>query len=1002
MSLLDGTVRAVDRSSGETLWTFSSGGPLVQAHRSVSDGPDGGGGVAIRGRTNPTVFPGVDGSLYAYGGGDGSGSGGGDVSRLPVTARQLVEASPSVTRDGGVVMGTRRSVVFAVDKRTGELLRSFDTDGTVVHGGNDEGFFLSNESPTEDPTPNDVNEAFYIGRTEYVVRSVDSSTGRERWNVTYGEVTPLTSTAQGGGGRGGRGGPLFLRRGDTAGDGDGDAGDGSNVPRLEWGPGNSIACAGGAGHAHAWTAHMPSTPVAVHDGRTGRAIKGGSPGVGGGGDGGAGGGDILVGAHGGGLFALPSTDGGKTRGLSLGVPGDSLGTVGALVPVAVSPTVRPDDDWACIPEKLWDDALTPGGLDSFLALHGVSGIGLSTDGGLALLTPLQRAVGSPVGAAVVVTVAVGFGTLVSYAALIARSRLNGLNGGSNSGSNGSNGSKRGSRGKNRGRRNKGKGGVGGVGGVGRGGDDEAADEVPGATADRGNPPEPLRSDSGAVRVGRLSVGPGILGYGSCGTIVFEGELDGRPVAVKRLLAQFHELARAELATLISSDEHPNVLRCFAMEEDADFVYVALERCSSALASVVDGGSMGVGLDLATKDGDAFDLVDPGTGRPTSEGMTLMRDVCEGLHALHSRGIVHRDLKPQNVLVTPQRRGKLADMGLAKRLGVGVGSDVSFETHLAGVGGTDHHHAGSGTAGWQAPERLLRGKQARSVDTFALGCLMHYCLTGGEHPFGERYERDANVIKGNANLAAVGHMPEAADLIGKLIARDADARPSSAEVLLHPFWWSDAKKLTFLSDVSDRVEMEDREVGGKRLLGSLERDAMKNALGGGEWVPKLDPSLLENLGRYRKYNAAAVRDLLRVIRNKMSHFRELPAKVQATVGSPPDAFYRYFATRFPGLLLHAYAFAARECAHESMFRRYFFPHEEDTRCSGEALASLERASAAVAAKAAERAARREATNDRTSVEYPVRPGEPDCVFWIKTGRCKFGAGCKFNHPSGLHG
>ena len=176
--------------------------------------------------------------------------------------------------------------------------------------------------------------------------------------------------------------------------------------------------------------------------------------------------------------------------------------------------------------------------------------------------------------------------------------------------------------------------------------------------------------------------------------------------------------------------------------------------------------------------------------------------------------------------------------------------------------------------------------------------MHYCLTGGEHPFGERYERDANVIKGNANLAKVGHMPEAADLIGKLIARDADARPSSAEVLLHPFWWSDAKKLTFLSDVSDRVEMEDREVGGKRLLGSLERDAMKNALGGGEWVPKLDPSLLENLGRYRKYNAAAVRDLLRVIRNKMSHFRELPAKVQATVGSPRTRFTDTSRRDFP--------------------------------------------------------------------------------------------------------
>ena len=993
--MLDGTVRAVDRSSGETLWTFSSGGPLVQAHRSgVVDASRGGSrGVAIHERTNPTVFPGVDGSLYAYSfAGDGFGSGGaGEVSRLPVTARQLVEASPSVTRDGGVVMGTRRSVVFAVDRRTGELLRSFDTDGTVVHGENDEGFFLSNDpklTSGDDDAKLSSDDAFYVGRTEYVVRSVDSSTGRERWNVTYGEVTPLTSTEWGKGG-GGRGGPLFLRRGD---DDDDDDDDGSRVPTLEWGPGNSVSSGGGAGHEHAWTAHMPSTPVAVYDGRTGRAI---TPG----GDGAVIPGDILVGAHGGGLFALPSTSSSMSSSTS------SLGTVGALVPVSVSPTVRPDDDWACIPEKLWDDALTPGGLDSFLALNHGGAVG-STEGPVGLvLTPLQRVMGSPAGAAAVFTVAVGFGTFVSYAALMARSKER---------RGGSNGSKRGSRGKNRGRRNKGK-GAGTGGGLGRdpgrddaGGDDEELpDEVPGATADlpKRERPEPslVRSDSGAVRVGRLTVGPGILGYGSCGTIVFEGELDGRPVAVKRLLAQFHELARAELATLISSDAHPNVLRFFAMEEDADFVYVALERCVSALASVVDGGSMGTGLDLATKAGDAFDLVDPSTGRPTPEGMTLMRDVCEGLHALHSRGIVHRDLKPQNVLVTPQRRGKLADMGLAKRLGVGVGSDASFETHLAtSVGGTDHGTPGSGTAGWQAPERLLRGKQGRSVDTFALGCLMHYCLTGGEHPFGERYERDANVIKGKANLARVCQsMPEAADLIGKLIARDADARPTAAEVLLHPFWWSDAKKLTFLSDVSDRVEMEDREVGGKRLLSLLERDAMKNALGGGEWVPKLDPSLLENLGRYRKYNAAAVRDLLRVIRNKMSHFRELPAKVQATVGSPPDAFYRYFASRFPGLLLHAYSFAKRECAHESMFRRYFFPHEEDTRCSGEALASLERAANAVAAKAAERAARRDASNDKTSVEYPARPGEPDCVFWIKTGRCKFGAGCKFNHPSGVH-
>lgn len=30
-------------------------------------------------------------------------------------------------------------------------------------------------------------------------------------------------------------------------------------------------------------------------------------------------------------------------------------------------------------------------------------------------------------------------------------------------------------------------------------------------------------------------------------------------------------------------------------------------------------------------------------------------------------------------------------------------------------------------------------------------------------------------------------------------------------------------------------------------------------------------------------------------------------------------------------------------------------------------------------------------------YPVRPGEPDCVFYLRTGSCRYGSNCKFNHP-----
>jgi hypothetical protein len=68
--------------------------------------------------------------------------------------------------------------------------------------------------------------------------------------------------------------------------------------------------------------------------------------------------------------------------------------------------------------------------------------------------------------------------------------------------------------------------------------------------------------------------------------VYEGVLDSRPVAVKRLLRQFYNLARKEINVLVVSDEHPNVVRCFAMEEDREFVYLALERCRTSLAEAM--------------------------------------------------------------------------------------------------------------------------------------------------------------------------------------------------------------------------------------------------------------------------------------------------------------------------------------------------------------------------------------------------------------------------------
>lgn len=46
-------------------------------------------------------------------------------------------------------------------------------------------------------------------------------------------------------------------------------------------------------------------------------------------------------------------------------------------------------------------------------------------------------------------------------------------------------------------------------------------------------------------------------------MVYAGLLEGRSVAVKRMLVPFFELAHGEIALLMESDTHANVIRYFA-------------------------------------------------------------------------------------------------------------------------------------------------------------------------------------------------------------------------------------------------------------------------------------------------------------------------------------------------------------------------------------------------------------------------------------------------------
>lgn len=84
------------------------------------------------------------------------------------------------------------------------------------------------------------------------------------------------------------------------------------------------------------------------------------------------------------------------------------------------------------------------------------------------------------------------------------------------------------------------------------------------------------------------------------------------------------------------------------------------------------------------------------------------------------------------------------------------------------------------------------------------------------------------------------------------------------------------RLSFLRDASDRVELENREADSE-ILKAIESTAPVAI--GGKWDEKLEPVFITNIGRYRRYKYDSIRDLLRVIRNKLNHYRELPPEIQ---------------------------------------------------------------------------------------------------------------------------
>ncbi|XP_038844593.1 serine/threonine-protein kinase/endoribonuclease IRE1-like [Salvelinus namaycush] len=393
-----------------------------------------------------------------------------------------------------------------------------------------------------------------------------------------------------------------------------------------------------------------------------------------------------------------------------------------------------------------------------------------------------------------------------------------------------------------------------------------------------------------------------LGKGADG-IVFRGyflcdDANKRPAAVKRIELAKQSSADREVALLLQLDDNPHVVRYFCTEKDRQFLYIAIELCAAS-------------LDKCFTKEKPFDL-------RGLKPVMLLQQTMIGLEHLHSHNIVHRDVKPHNILLKDHSDSvtvKISDFGMSKQLADGR---QSYSMRSGALG----------TMGWNAPEVLDDSREVNptsAVDIFSAGCVFYYVLTAGEHPFGKPNRRAGNIEDGKYNLDRLQKDKHedivATDLIEQMLSMEPHRRPSAESVLKHPFFWSLEKQLQFFQDLSDRIEKEPLDGPIVRKLERGGRAVVKL-----DWREHITVPLQTDLCKFRSYKGGSIRDLLRAMRNKKHHYRELPAEVQETLGSIPDDFVSYFTSRFPHLLRHTYL-AMRTCAHERSFLPYYSSSEQ---------------------------------------------------------------------------